>query len=73
MRGPRQCCEHRLNGLKKCLVGVAVAASTALLGQSMVLAWWASTITTRGEYVEKAVDWLGGRVHNLETARPSGR
>ncbi|HBO44129.1 MAG TPA: hypothetical protein DD670_09395 [Planctomycetaceae bacterium] len=61
--------EHGLNGLKKYLVGVAVAMTTALLGQSMALVWWAATITTRVEYVEKAVDGLDGRVHAIETTR----
>ena len=71
MTEPRACCEHRVNGLKKYLVGVAVAVTTALLGQSMALVWWAATITTRVEYVEKAVDGLSGRVHKIETARSS--
>ena len=30
MSEPRECCEHRVNGLKKYLVGVAVAVTTAL-------------------------------------------
>jgi len=71
MSEPRACCEHRVNGLKKYLVGVAVAVTTALLGQSMALVWWAATITTRVEYVEKSVDGLTGRVHEIETARSS--
>ena len=71
MSEPRECCEHRVNGLKKYLVGVAVAVTTALLGQSMALVWWAATISTRMERVEKDVDWLSGRVHAIETARSS--
>jgi hypothetical protein len=71
MDEPRQCCDRPLNGLKKYLVAVAVAVTTALLGQSMALVWWAATITTRVEYVEKAVDGLSGRAHTIETARAS--
>ena len=71
MSEPRACCEHRVNGLKKYLVGVAVAVTTALLGQSMALVWWAATISTRMERVEKDVDSLTTRVHVIETARPS--
>ena len=71
MRDPHPRCEQGLNGLKKYLVGVAVAVTTALLGQSMALIWWAATITTRVEYVEKAVDGLSGRVHTIETVRSS--
>ena len=71
MSGPRACCEHRVNGLKKYLVGVAVAVTTALLGQSMALVWWAATITTRVEYAEKDIDRLTSRVHVIETARSS--
>lgn len=71
MSEPRECCEHRVNGLKKYLVGVAVAVTTALLGQSMALVWWAATITTRVDYVEKDVDSLTARVHVIETTRSS--
>ena len=71
MSEPRACCEHRVNGLKKYLVGVAVAVTTALLGQSMALVWWAATITTRVERMEKDVDSLTTRVHVIETARSS--
>ncbi len=65
------CCEYRLNGLKKYLVGVAVAVTTALLGQSMALVWWAATISTRVEHVEKDLDGLTVRVHAMETSRAS--
>ena len=71
MSEPRACCEHRVNGLKKYLVGVAVAVTTALLGQSMALVWWAATISTRMERVEKDVDSLTTRVHVIETGRLS--
>ena len=60
-----------VNGLKKYLVGVAVAVTTAILGQSMALIWWAGAITTRVEHVEKDLDQLTGRVHTIETARAS--
>ena len=71
MSEPRASCEHHVNGLKKYLVGVAVAVTTALLGQSMALVWWAATITTRVDYVEKDVDNLTARVHVIETTRSS--
>lgn len=70
MASEHEHCEFRLNGLKKYLVGVAVAVTTAILGQSMALIWWAATITTRVEHVEKDVDQLTARVHSIETARP---
>lgn len=60
-------CEHHFNGLKRYLVGVAVALTTAILCQSMVLVWWAATITTRVEHMEKDVDRLTVRVHAIET------
>jgi len=60
-----------VNGLKKYLVGVAIAVTTAILGQSMALIWWAATITTRVDHVEKDLDQLTGRVHTIETARSS--
>lgn len=63
--------EFHLNGLKKYLVGVAVAVTTVLLGQSMALVWWAATITMRVEYVEKDMGGLAARVHTIETARSS--
>jgi hypothetical protein len=66
-----ECCEHRLNGVKKYLVGVAVAVTTALLGQSMALVWWAATISTRVERAEKDLDGLANRVHAMETSRAS--
>jgi hypothetical protein len=66
----RECCQHGLNGLKKYLIGVAVALTMALAAQSMGLVWWAATITTRVEHVEKDLDGLTGRVHTMETRRP---
>jgi hypothetical protein len=62
---------HYCNGLKKYLVGVAVAVTTALLGQSVALVWWAATMTTRIEHMEKDVDGLTVRVHVIETRRSS--
>lgn len=64
-------CKCNTNGLKKYLVGVAITVTTALLGQTMGLVWWAATITTRVEYVEKAIYGLDGRVHTIETSRPA--
>ncbi len=69
MTAEREGCDFRLNGLKRYLVGVAVALTTAILCQSMVLVWWAATITTRVDYVEKDVAQLNVRVHTLETGR----
>ena len=71
MASRRPCCKHQVNGLKKYLVGVAVAVTTALLGQSVALVWWAATISTRVEHVEKNVDGLTYRVHAIETGRTS--
>ena len=69
MTAQRERCEFRLNGLKRYLVGVAVTLTTAILGQSLVLVWWAATITTRVEHVEKDLDGLAVRVHTIETGR----
>jgi hypothetical protein len=69
MSPPRQCCEHRLNGLKKYLVGVAVAVTTAIVVQSASLLWWASAINVRVEYLEKDMDSLSVRVNRIETVR----
>jgi hypothetical protein len=62
--------ECHVNGLKRYLIGVAISLTTALVFQSMALVWWAGTITTRVDYVEKAVGGLTDRVHTIETARP---
>ena len=62
--------EFHLNGLKKYLIGVAISLTTALVCQSTALVWWAATISTRVERVEKDVDGLNGRVHSIETSRP---
>jgi hypothetical protein len=62
--------EFHLNGLKKYLVGVAISLTTALIGQSTALVWWAATIDTRVVRVEKDVDGLNNRVHTIETTRP---
>jgi hypothetical protein len=69
MDEPRQCCGCHANGLRRYLTGVAIAVTTALLIQSGSLVWWAATLTTRVQYVEKAVDGLNGRVHTIETSR----
>lgn len=65
------CREFHLNGLKKYLIGVAISLTTALVCQSTALVWWAATISTRVDRVEKDVDNLTGRVHTIETARPA--
>jgi len=70
MASPRATAESHLNGLKKYLVGVAISLTTALVGQSTALVWWAATIDTRVMRVEKDVDGLNGRVHAIETSRP---
>ena len=62
--------EFHLNGLRKYLIGVAVSLTTALVGQSAALIWWAATIDTRVTRVEKDVDGLTSRIHTIETSRP---
>jgi hypothetical protein len=61
--------EFHLNGLKKYLVGVAIALTTALACQSAALLWWAGAISTKVERVEKDVDGLNVRMHSIETSR----
>ena len=61
--------ECHLNGLKKYLIGVAISLTTALACQSTALVWWAASVTTRVDRVEKDVDGLTGRVHVIETTR----
>lgn len=63
--------EFHLNGLKRYLIGVAISLTTALVCQSTALVWWAATISTRVERVEKDVDGLSGRVHTMELSRHS--
>lgn len=63
--------EFHLNGLKRYLIGVAISLTTALVCQSTALVWWAATISTRVERVERDVDGLTRRVHAIELARPS--
>jgi hypothetical protein len=70
MTARRECCEFHFNGLRRYLIGMAVALTTAILGQSMALVWWAATITTRMEHLEKGVDQLNVRVHAIEVDRP---
>lgn len=70
MAARRTAPEFHLNGLKKYLVGVAISLTTALIGQSMALVWWAATIDTRVTRVEKDVDGLNGRIHVIETSQP---
>ncbi len=63
--------EFHLNGLKKYLIGVAISLTTALMCQSTALAWWAATISTRMDRVERDVDGLTTRVHSIELSRPA--
>jgi hypothetical protein len=62
--------EFHLNGLKRYLIGVAISLTTALVCQSTALVWWAATISTRVERVEKDVDGLTHRVHSIELSQP---
>jgi hypothetical protein len=59
--------QSSLNGLKKYLVGVAVAVTVAILIQSASLLWWASAITVRVEFLEKGMDAVSARVERIET------
>lgn len=70
MSGSQPCCGCHANGLKRYLTGVAIAVTTAILIQSASLIWWAATINTRIQYVEKNVDGLSARVHTIEVSRP---
>jgi len=69
MATEHESCRFHWNGLKRYLVGVAVALTTSILVQSMVLVWWAATITTRVDHVERDVQQIDVRVHTLETGR----
>jgi hypothetical protein len=71
MTPPHGSHEFHLNGLKKYLIGVAVALTAALAFQSTALVWWAATITTRMDRVERDVDGLNSRVRTIELARPA--
>jgi hypothetical protein len=62
--------EFHLNGLRKYLLGVAVSLTTALVGQSTALIWWAAKIDARMEYCEKHLDVLTVQVHDMETKSP---
>lgn len=63
-----QCCDYacHANGLKRYLTGVAIAVTTTLLIQSASLIWWAATINTRVEYLEKNVDALSVQVRRID-------
>ena len=56
----------RLNGLKRYLVGTAIAVTTALLMQTGALIWWTSAINTRVNYIERDVTRVSDRVYALE-------
>jgi hypothetical protein len=71
MTAQRESCGCEANGLKRYLTGVAIAVTTAILVQSASLIWWAATLTTRVDYLEKHVDAITAHLHQLETARDS--
>ena len=71
MTGSRSESHQFVNGLKRYLIGVAISLTTAILVQSMVLVWWAATITTRVDHMEKTMDGLSVRVHAMEVGRPA--
>ena len=43
------------NGLKRYLVGVAIAVTSAMLIQSGTLIWWCGGMNTRVTYIERDV------------------
>ena len=51
------------NGLKAYLVGVAVVITAVLLTQTCALIWWASSITTRVDYLERGLDRVERRIY----------
>jgi len=57
------------DGLKKYLLGTAIALTTALIFQSGSLLWWAGCLTTRVGHTEKGLERCEQRVHSLETKR----
>lgn len=61
---------HWPDGLKRYLVGLAISLTTAILAQSVILVWWAATISTRLDHVEKDLDGVNARVHAIEIGRP---
>ncbi len=55
------------NGWKKHCWGAATAVCLFLVAQTIAATWWAATINTRVQYVEKDLDRVCQRVHTLET------
>jgi hypothetical protein len=60
--------ERGLNGLKRYLISVAASITVAIVCQTGALLWWAGAITARVECMEKNVDAISVRVHQMETA-----
>ena len=57
--------DNGLAGLKKHLWSIV----GLLLLQTFAAVWWASNLTTRMGRVERDVDQVSTRVHNLETTQ----
>lgn len=57
------------NGLKKYLVTHAASLVITLIVQSAVLIWWASSLNTRVHVLDRDVEKIDGRVHELEVAQ----
>jgi len=57
------------NGLKKYLVTHAASLVVVILLQSAALIWWASALNTRVHVLDRDVQKIDGRVHELEVAR----
>ena len=71
MGEPCQYCGCHANGLKRYLIGVAIAVTTAILIQSASLIWWAGVVNTRLQYCEKHLDVLTLQVREVETKHAS--
>jgi len=57
------------NGLKRYLVTHAASLVVVILVQSAALIWWASALNTRVHVLDRDVQKIDGRVHELEVAR----
>jgi hypothetical protein len=71
MTGQHGSCGCEANGLKRYLTGVAIAVTTAILVQSASLIWWAATLTTRVDYLEKHVDAMSAHLQRLDSGHDS--
>ncbi len=54
------------NGTKRYLVGVGVALTMTLMIQTGALLWWAASIITQVQYIERDVERIDTRVYALE-------